>query len=144
MKASINSIKTMEQLAEAVLLLESRQELEGKQLREQFMRSYESIQPANLVRSAISGVTESQELKDHLVSTGVGLVAGHVSKQAFESISDSPVKQLIGTAIQFGVTNVVARNPDVVMAVGKGLFRLIVNVVRHNRTNREPQSQTSD
>jgi hypothetical protein len=137
MKASINSIKTMEQLAEAVLLLESRQELEGKQLREQFMRSYQSIRPANLVRSAIHEVTESQDLKDHLVSTGVGLVAGHVSKQAFESVSDSPVKQLIGTAIQFGVTNVVARHPEVVLAVGKGLFHLIRNAVKSSETKKE-------
>jgi hypothetical protein len=119
------------------LLLESRQELEGKQLREQFMRSYQSIRPANLVRSAIHEVTESQDLKDHLVSTGVGLVAGHVSKQAFESVSDSPVKQLIGTAIQFGVTNVVARHPEVVLAVGKGLFHLIRNAVKSSKTKKE-------
>jgi|GEM_PF-2479123 len=138
------TIRTMEQLAVAVLLLEDRQEIEGKLLREQFMRSYQSIQPANLVLSAISGVTESQDLKYHLVSTGVGLVAGHVSKQVFESVSDSPVKQLIGTAIQFGVTNVVASHPEVVLAVGKGLFRLILNVAKHSRTNPEPQPQSVD
>lgn len=138
---STNTIHTMEHLAEAVLRLEERQETEGRILREQFMRSYQSIQPSNLVRSAIHEVTESSELKNHLVSTGVGLLAGHVTKQAYVSVSDSPAKQLIGTAIQFGVTNVVSHHPEVVLAVGKGLFHLLRRAIRSASTPSEPETK---
>lgn len=143
MNTTTPAIHSMTSLREAVLILEKKQEREGQDLRDHFRLTFDSIRPLNLIKSAFTEVRESQDIKDHLVSTGVGLVAGHVSKKAFESVSHSPVKQLIGTAIQFGVTNVVARHPDLVLAAGKGLFHLIRNAMRRSEDDSELETSAA-
>jgi hypothetical protein len=122
MSAEHSHISSGSQLREAIERLESRQQEEGRVLHEHFLRTYESMRPVNLIRSALHEVTESEELKEHLVSSGVGLVAGHVSKKVYDGVNGNTSGSLTGTAIQFGVTNLVARNPEVVMAAGRGLF----------------------
>jgi len=124
MNTDLKNISSGKDLHEAILLLEGRQEDEGKVLRDHFMRTYESMRPVNLIKSAFNEVTESQELKDHLLSSGVGLVAGHVSKRVYDGVQGNANGSITGTAIQFGVTNIVARHPEVLIAAGRGIFRL--------------------
>lgn len=130
MSADQNPIKTIDDLHAAVLQLENRQRAQGEELRDWFRETYDAMRPVNLIKSVFTEVTESQDLKDHLVGTGLGLVAGHASRAAFESASDSPIKGLLGTAIQFGVTNVVARHPDLIIAVGSTVFSMARNAWR--------------
>ncbi|MCF8256399.1 MAG: hypothetical protein K9J06_02535 [Flavobacteriales bacterium] len=125
MKTASVNIRSIEQLREAVVALEARQETEGAVLREHFMLTYESIRPVNLIKSAFNEVTGSEELKEHLVSSSVGLVAGHLTRKAYNAVNGNEGGSIAGTAIQFGVTNLVAQHPDMVMAAGRGLFRMI-------------------
>lgn len=138
------SITTVAQLREAVLLLKAQQTSEGELLREHFMMTYETMRPVNLIKSAFNEVTESQELKEHVLSSVVGLAVGHASKKVFESVSDSPAKELFGTAIQFGVTNAVARHPEVVIAAAKGLFHLIRSAWSSSESEEETEDSESD
>jgi hypothetical protein len=135
MSTDHQSIKTMEDLHAVVLHLENRQRAEGEELRDWFRETYEAMRPLNLIKSVFTEVTESQDLKDHLVGTGLGLVAGHASKAVFESASDSPIKGLLGSAIQFGVTNVVARHPDLIIAVSSTVFSMARNAWRAGRAD---------
>jgi hypothetical protein len=52
-------------------------------------------------------------------------MAGYLSKKAFESLTKSPAKKIIGTAIMFGVKNLVAQHPETVKNVVSGLFNFI-------------------
>ena len=124
MSAEHSHITSGSQLRDAIERLEGRQEEEGRVLHKHFMRTYESMRPVNLIRSAFQEVTESEELKEHLLSSGVGLVAGHLGKVVYDGVNGNESGSLTGTAIQFGVTNLVARNPEVVSAAGRGLFKL--------------------
>jgi hypothetical protein len=98
--------------------LENQQAVELKILREQMHLTYESIKPINLVRNTFKEVVASEELTDNIVNTSVGLAAGYVSKSLFEKASHSPFRKLLGTALLFGVTNLVAKNPHTVKAIG--------------------------
>jgi len=123
MKNDLTHIKCGSDLRATIEMLEKRQETEGRILHEHFLRTYDSMRPVNLIKSAFNEMTESEELKDHLVSSGVGLVAGHISKRAYDAASGNQNGSLTGTAIQFGVTNLVARHPEMLMAAGRGLFK---------------------
>jgi hypothetical protein len=59
------------------------------------------------------------------LNTSVGLTAGFLSKIIFQSVLKSPVNRLIGTAVMFGISNVVAKNPEAVKSIGKGFFKMI-------------------
>lgn len=113
----MQKINSVESLRDAILQLEIIQAGEGILLKEQFHETYESIKPISLIRSILKQSTESADLKDNLINTGVGITAGYLSKLLFQGFTRSPVKRLIGTAVMFGITNLVAKNPDVVKSI---------------------------
>ena len=113
-------------LKAAILQLETKQSNEGKILKEQYLNTYESMKPINLIKSTFREVTASPDLKDELFNTSVGLVAGYLTKMLFQGASHSPVRKLFGTVLMFGITNAVAKHPEVVKSAGKGLLKIII------------------
>ena len=124
----MNHINSAAKLREAILQLESAQAIEGNQLKQQFRMAYESVKPINLIKSTFKEVTTSQDLKDNLINAGIGITAGYLSKLLFVGMSDSPVKKLLGTALMFGITNIVARHPDTVKSVSTGVFNIVTHL----------------
>ena len=112
-------------LRAAIVQLEIRQADEGKLLKAQFYVAYESIKPINLIISTLREAAESQELKNNLLNTVIGFGTGYLSKILFQGFTKNPVKKLFGTALEFGVTNVVAKNPELIKALGSGLLNII-------------------
>ena len=121
----MEKIRTASGLREAIILLEIRRKTEEILLREQMHATFESVKPVNLIRSTYNEVVASQDLKDNLINTSVGLTVGYISKTLFEGASHSPLRKLIGTALLFGITNAVRKNPEAVKAMAKGLFNII-------------------
>jgi hypothetical protein len=118
----INSTTDIKQL---IRQLESQQAIDLQQLRVQMHATYENIKPINLVRNTFKEVVASEELTDNIVNTSVGLAAGYVSKTLFEKASHSPFRKLMGTALLFGVTNLVAKNPHTVKSIGTDFLNIV-------------------
>jgi hypothetical protein len=125
----LNSTTDIKQL---IRQLESQQAIDLQQLRVQMHATYENIKPINLVRNTFKEVVASEELTDNIVNTSVGLAAGYVSKTLFEKASHSPFRKLMGTALLFGVTNLVAKNPHTVKSIGSDFL----NIVKYQFSNR--------
>jgi len=121
----MQTIITQTDLRAAILQLESRQAEEGKLLKEQALKAYESIKPVNLIRSTFMEAAESKNLQENVINTSVGLTAGYISKVLFQSVTRSPIGKILGTALMFGIKNVVAHNPETVKSMGKGVFNII-------------------
>lgn len=120
----MQKINSAIQLHDAIIELEKKQNSEGKILKEQFHIAYESVKPINLIKSTFKEVTASKDLKDNLINTAVGITAGYLSKKILDEVTDDPLKKLLGTAVIFGITNTIAKNPDIVKAVAKGIFNI--------------------
>jgi hypothetical protein len=112
-------------LRSAIIQLESQRADEEKKLKEQFLLAYESVKPVNLILSTFKDASESKELKTDILNTGIGLASGYLSKILFQAILKNPFKGIIGTAIQFGITNAVTKNPEAIKALGSGLLKII-------------------
>lgn len=132
-------ISTQTDLRNAILLLEIRQAEEGKMLKAQYLVAYESIKPINLLKSTFIEATESDDLKDSLINATVGMSAGLLSKLLFQSVTNSPVKKIIGTAIMFGIKSLVARNPEFVKSMGAGVFEFIRNMLHNSEKKTETE-----
>jgi len=139
----MEKINSTAALKAAILQLETKQSNEGKVLKEQYLKAYESVKPINLVKSTFREITASPDLKDELFNTSVGLVAGYVSKVLFQGTSHSPVRKLFGTVLMFGITNAVARHPEVVKSVGKGLLNMITGKPDAERKERYDKARKS-
>jgi hypothetical protein len=137
----MQNIITENDLRVAILQLESRQADEGKVLKAQFLVAVESIKPINLIRSTLMEAAESTDLQDNMINSSIGLSAGYLSKVLFQGFSNSPLKKLLGTALMFGIKNLVAQNPEIVKSLGRGLFKIVRNILNdHDKNTGESDS----
>ena len=118
-------------IKDAILALSHQQAEEGRLLKEQFNLVYESIKPINIIKNTFKQAAASEELKENILNTSLGLAVGYLSKVLFEDVSTSPLKKLIGTALLFGITNIIAKNPETVKAFGKRFLNIIMNKSHH-------------
>jgi hypothetical protein len=138
----MEKISTAADLKAFILVLEVKQEEERLLMKKEFHQAYESMKPINLIKSTFKEVAQSQDIKNNLVNTGVGLAAGYVSKALFEGATHSPLRKLLGTALMFGITNVITKNPETVKKVTNGIVDFVKSKFVDNET--ETKETTPD
>jgi len=128
----MQNITSIEELKNAIQLLEVEQTLKGNQLKEQFLLTYDSFKPVNLISGALSDMAKSPLLIENILGTAMGLATGYISKSMFIGASGSKLKRLVGNMLQFGITNVIVNNSDTIKSFGRSLFQ---NVFRKRKIN---------
>jgi hypothetical protein len=141
----MQDIITETDLRVAILRLEIRQAEEGIMLKEQFLVAYESIKPANLIKSTLLEAVGSKDLQDNVINSTIGISAGYLTKFLFQGISGSPVKKILGTALMFGIKNLIAHNPETVKSLGKAFFSNVKNIFgeKESRTHKNATRETA-
>jgi hypothetical protein len=114
----MEKITSVEELKKAILLLEIKQANEVVQLKEQLLVTYESLKPINLIKKIFTDITSSPDLKKDLLGTTISLAAGYLSKKVAVGSTHNPIKQILGTLLQLGVTNIVSKNSDGIKTIG--------------------------
>ncbi|MCX6181686.1 MAG: hypothetical protein NT150_07155 [Bacteroidetes bacterium] len=113
----------MEKITSAAELQNAIQQLEIKRaneyvlLTEQFHTTYESLKPLNIIKNTFNEVTSSPNFKDDLLGVTVGMATGYLSKAILIGATHNPIKKLLGTILQMGVSTAVAKNPDTIKSV---------------------------
>jgi len=109
-------------LQDSIQLVKEEQIIKRQLLQEQLNISYESLKPLNLLRGAIRDMSSSPDLGNNILGSVVGLGSGYLSKQLFIGTSGNLIRKLIGSFIQIGVTNLVAKHPDAIKNFGQYLI----------------------
>lgn len=130
----INSIK---ELRETILELEIKQKEDERLLKEQFMIAYERLKPLNMIKNSVKNLITSPELKDHLISSTMGLAAGYLTKKAVVGSTHHPLKQILGAFLQIGVTNLVAKNSDGIQSRVASIIGSFLSKRKAKRKNEE-------
>ncbi|MCF8371564.1 MAG: hypothetical protein K9H64_08070 [Bacteroidales bacterium] len=123
----MQNITTATELKNAIQTLESDYAIQEKLLKAQFHLTYESIKPINLIKSTIKDITSSPYLIDNMIGTAIGLSTGYVTKLIVVGSKGNVFKKLLGSVLQFGVTNLVAQNADTIKSYGQLIFQNIFN-----------------
>jgi hypothetical protein len=131
----MQKVHSESELKRAIAHLENKQDEERKALRRQFDITYESIKPVNLIKSTLKEAASSVEIRESFFVTAVGITTGYLSKKLFVGTSHSPLKKLIGAALLFGITNVIARHPEAVKLVGRVALKFIGRLLGSKRHN---------
>ena len=118
-------------LKKEIQLLKEEHALKGKLLIKQFHLTYDSLKPVNLLKSTINDVTTSPYLMDNIIGTSVGIATGYLSKKIIVAGSDSKFRKLLGSILQFGITNLVAKNPEAIKSFGQFIFHHISSIKKH-------------
>ena len=127
----LESIANTTDLASAIKRLERRKSVLEEDLKDRFHELAEDFKPKNILKNTIHEVQESTELKHNLLKVALGLGAGYFSRKLVVNKSAGFVKKALGTALQYGITNFVAKN-DSQDSNGhprkKNLFRRILSI----------------
>lgn len=121
----IENINTLKDLKAAIIALEMQHDLLSKQLKEEFHLTYESLKPVNIIKKAIEDIQSSPYLVDNIVGAITGFATGYVSKKILVGSSDSLFRKISGFILQFGLTNIIAQNPEVIKSIGNFIFQNI-------------------
>ena len=119
----MGKITSVAELKSAIELLEVEHALKGQLLKEQLYLTYESLKPINVLKRTLKELTSSPYLIDNIPGTIMGLASGYLSKKLFTGGSGNIFRKLLGSILQFGVTNVVAKNSDVIKSTGLAIFQ---------------------
>lgn len=130
----MENITTSADLKQEIQILEAQQTFRTMQLREQFFLTYESLKPANLIFNTLNEIKSSPYLVNNVIDTSIGVAAGYLSRKAIIKESDSFFRKLFGAVLQFGVTNLVAQNPETIKSFGRFIFQQISRKKETNYT----------
>jgi hypothetical protein len=113
-------------LRNAIQLLEVEQGIKGNLLKDQFYLTVESLKPVTLIKNALHDISTSPKLIDNILSTTMGIASGFLTNRVFVGASGSLIRKLLGSVLQFGVTNVVAQHPDTIKSLGEVIMQFIL------------------
>jgi hypothetical protein len=108
----MKKINQTDTLNETIALLENKQTLELRSLKQQFELTYESLKPLNIIKNVFSEMTTSSDIKGNLISNVIGMSTGYLTKKVLLGSTHNPIKRILGTLLQFVITNVVTKHSD--------------------------------
>lgn len=120
-------------LATAIKRLERRKFIMEEDLKDHFHVLLNDLKPTNILKNTLHEVRESTTLKHNLLKIAVGLGAGYFSRKMLIGKSAGIVKKALGTALQYGITNFVAKRKEDPTDTGvypkkKNLFQRILSI----------------
>ena len=127
----MQNITSVADLKNAIQQLEIEQATQAFLLREQFSLTYEGLKPVSLFKRALKDLASTPGITDNILGTVVGLASGYVSKKIFVGTSVNLVRNLLGSFLKQGVTNVVAQHPDVIKSISQFIFKSIFRRKEH-------------
>jgi hypothetical protein len=99
-------------LSTAIKRLERRKMVMEEDLKDHFHSLLDTLKPKNILKNTLDEIQESTPLKHNLLKLAVGLGAGYFSRKMVIGKSAGIVKKALGTALQYGVTQFVAKKDD--------------------------------
>ena len=109
-EAKLEKIASTSELGTAIKRLERKKTLMEEDMKDDFHNILEGLKPANILKHTLHEVQESTDLKHNLFKVALGLGAGYFSRQLIVGKSAGLVKKALGTALQYGITQFVAKN----------------------------------
>lgn len=91
-------------------------------LKERWQETYESFKPQNLLKNVVSDVASTPGIKSSLVNTSIGLLTGLLTRKLIAGRSAGIIKNIFATAVQFGVTKMVANKFPAIKEKAQRLF----------------------
>jgi len=127
----MKNITSAATLKNAIQLLEVEQAINEQLLKDQFYLTVESLKPVNLLKGTIKDIATSPFLIDNILGSVVGLATGYVTKKIVVGASSNILRKLLGSVVQVGVSNAVAKHPEEIKTLGQYIFQKIFRRKEH-------------
>ncbi len=118
----MQKITSVDGLKQAIELLETERVEKGRLLKEQFLITYNSLSPLNLIKKTLKDIFSPSGMAENLPGTAIGAASGYILKRYFIGTSENKLKKLIASIIQLGITSATTRFSDQVAIYGKAIL----------------------
>jgi hypothetical protein len=118
----MQNITSVVGLKNAIQVLEVDQDVKGRLLKEQVYLIYESLKPINILRNSLKDLFSSHYMIENMSGTAIGAASGFLLKKVFVGASANLFRKLIGSVLQFGITNIIAQNSDQIKSFVQAIF----------------------
>jgi hypothetical protein len=119
----MENIRTASELKITIQQLEVKQHEDLESIKDSIHNAYESLKPVNILKKTLSELNSTPYLIDNLLTTSLALVSGYLTKKAAVGSSDNIFRKVLGSILQFGVTNIVAQHSEDIISFGKAIFQ---------------------
>jgi hypothetical protein len=102
-------IHNTEELKSAIAALEAKKTNDEVAIKNEFQGMYETYKPANILKNTLMEVSAAPKFRHNLLNVALGLGAGYLSQKLVIGRSAGLLKRIAGTALQFGVTSLIAK-----------------------------------
>ena len=119
----MENISAHDALKARILNLEIQRDQEELELKAEFSELMEALKPVNLIRSTIKDVAASPDIRNHVLDSLMGMAMGYLSKKVVIGSTHNPLKRILGSVLQMGVSKVVSANFEEIKDKAVELFR---------------------
>ena len=117
-------------LAQAIAVLEIRQQQEKILIKSETSEFVDSLKPINMIRSVVRSVQNSPETKDDIIHGVVGLGTGFLANKVLLGSLHGPLKKIAGFIMQAFITNATVKYPEVIKSKGIDIFRNFLQAIK--------------
>jgi len=114
-------------LKERIAFLTDRQSQQIVLLKEQAHITFVSLKPVNFLQDTIIDFASQSDLKENIFDGIAGVITSFLSKKLIVGTTNSPVKKLVGTLLQVGITALVTKNSRKIKAIGEVFLKHLFN-----------------
>lgn len=123
----MKKIISVKELRNEIASLEKKKKDDALLLKKEVHLVFESLKPANLVKSTFNELTASPEIKGNILNATLGYVTGYLSKKIIVGTTRNPFKKLFGTILQIGVAKIVTKNSEGIKSTGLNFIKKVFN-----------------
>jgi hypothetical protein len=118
-------ITTSAGLKKAIQQLELQQAEEWPLLKEEFLKTVESLKPINIIKNTLKEAVDLPDLKTDIINSTIGLTTGIIAKKLIIGKTLNPLSKLLGVALEMFVANKVSKNTGEIKSLGNSIIKKI-------------------
>jgi hypothetical protein len=115
-----------ENLLKSIAVLELKKKEQEQDLIVHFKKTKESLKPLNLIKNGFKGMINSPDVKDNLLNASMGMGAGIASKKILFGRSSGIIKNVVGSAVELAVANLVSSKGNFIKEKGMQLISYLI------------------
>jgi hypothetical protein len=105
----METIYTIDSLNQKIKLLETQQDREWCDIKDEIDEIKENLKPLNLIRNTFEEVNEAVGFKSDLAQSAISIGIGYLAKKLVIGKTDSTFKNILGSVLQLAVTTLISK-----------------------------------
>ena len=114
----MQTINSAQELKNKIIKSENDLKIKGQVLKEHFNRTIDALKPVSIIKDTIKDFTSSPFLMSNVIASALGLIGGFVSKKTSNNKSNHPIRNILGSVLQSGVSTFIFKHPSIIKLAG--------------------------